>query len=130
MPENTKKEPILPIPSDLDQRTWQAREALDALRHQIQTLHEHYGELHNSPESLRTDNLGQPMQPSEATSAAQMWLASTGRALSAAEDGLRRANSYTTRLSLTDQASEEREARVQARKDLYNGRRPRAERTR
>ncbi|MFC8385843.1 hypothetical protein [Nocardia sp. NPDC057272] len=128
MPENAN-EPILPIPSDLDKRIWQARAALDALRHQIQTLHERYGELHESPESLRTDNLGNPMEPSEATSAAQMWLASTSRALSAAEDGLRRANSYTTRLSLTEQASEERQDRVDARA-LYAGQRSPVERTR
>ncbi len=130
MPENTKKEPILPIPSDLDQQTWEAREALDALRYQIQTLHTRYGELHKSPESLRTDDLGHPMEPHEATSAAQMWLASTDRALSAADDGLRRANSYTTRLSLTEQASEEREARVQERKAVYGARRPAIDRTR
>ncbi|WP_328712268.1 hypothetical protein [Nocardia salmonicida] len=122
MPENTT-EPILPIPSDLDQQTWQAREALQNVRRQICELEKSYRALHGSPDSLRTDDLGQPTTPTETTSAALMWLASTGRALSAADDGMRRAGSHTTRLSLTEEACDERERRIDERKAAFNRRR-------
>lgn len=119
----TNPEPILPIPSDLHEQTWAAAEALQSLRRQIGDLQQSYRELEGSPESLRTDTLGDPIDPATATSAAQMWLASTDRALSAADDGLRRASSYTTRLSLTEQACDEREQRIADREVAANRRR-------
>ncbi|MEU4417315.1 hypothetical protein [Nocardia salmonicida] len=128
MPENTN-EPILPIPSDLDQQTWDTRNALQSVCRQVIELQKGYRVLHSSPESLRTDELGQPMDAHEATNAALMWLESSARALSAAQDGMRRAGSYTTRLSLTDQASEDREQRLEAQTTQTGRRRP-GERTR
>lgn len=122
MPANTP-EPILPIPADLDEQRAQTYEALVNVRRQISELESSYRDLARSPESMRTDSIGDPIAPNEATSAALMWLASTGRALSAADDGLRRAGSYTTRLSLTDQACDEREQRIADRQAEFNRRR-------
>ncbi|MGW5572631.1 hypothetical protein ACWEVD_15615 [Nocardia thailandica] len=119
----TSPEPILPIPSDLHEQTWAAAEALQRVRRQISELEQQYRELGHSPESLRVDNLGDPIDPATATSATQMWLASTGRALQAADDGLRRATSYTTRLSLTEQACDERDQRIADRQAAFNRRR-------
>lgn len=119
----TSPEPILPIPADLHAQTWAAAEALQNVRRQISELQHQYRELGHSPESLRTDTLGDPIDPATATNAAQMWLASTGRALQAADDGLRRATSYTTRLSLTEQACDERDQRIADRTAVMNLRR-------
>lgn len=119
MPNNTN-EPILPIPSDLDQQTWETREALQNVCRQVADLQKDYRALHSAPESLRTDDLGQPMDANEATNAALMWLDSSARALSAAQDGMRRAGSYTSRLSLTDQASEDREQQLEQRATRYH----------
>ncbi|MEV6361330.1 hypothetical protein [Nocardia asteroides] len=108
----TSPEPILPIPSDLHQTTNAAADNLNYVRHQIGQLQCHYRELLAEPDALRTDSLGRPMEPVEAVNCALMWLESTDRALSAAEDGIRHASSYTTRLSLTEQACEERDQRI------------------
>lgn len=123
MPAKNPPEPILPIPSDLDQQRWAAYETLQNLRRQISDLEANYRALSHEPEAMRVDSLGDPIDPATATNAAQMWLASTGRALSAADDGLRRAGSYTSRLSLTEQACDVREERIADRKAAFNRRR-------
>ncbi|MFF2082860.1 hypothetical protein ACFVVM_03755 [Nocardia sp. NPDC058176] len=122
MPDN-HPDPILPIPSDLHLNTEDATEALHEVRRQVAQLGQRYRDLLAEPESLRTDDLGRPIAPAEAVNCALMWLESTDRALSAAEDGIGHARSYTTRLSLTEQACDEREQRIADRQAAVNRRR-------
>lgn len=108
MPDDTT-DPILPIPSDLDQQAWDIKDAVTDVRRRVQDLQNHYRDLSQAPESLRTDDLGRPITAAEATNLTLTWLESADRALAAAEDGIRRTHAYTSRLSLTDQAFEERQ---------------------
>ncbi len=122
MPDTTP-EPILPIPSDLHQTTHEASDSLHDVRRQLGQLQRRYRELLAAPDSLRTDSLGRPIAPAEAVNCALMWLESTERALSAAEDGIRHATSYTARLSLTEAACDERDRRIADRQAASNRRR-------
>ena len=122
MPDTTP-DPILPIPSDLHQTTGEAADSLHDVRRQLGQLQRRYRELLAAPDSLRTDSLGRPIAPAEAVNCALMWLESTDRALSAAEDGIRHTTSYTTRLSLTEAACDERDQRIADRQAASNRRR-------
>ncbi|MGY4100742.1 hypothetical protein ACW2Q0_14490 [Nocardia sp. R16R-3T] len=109
---NNANEPILPIPSDLDDQVWQVQEKLQDLRRMTLELQRRYRELAQSPESLRTDNLGKPISPAAATEFARTWLGDTDTTLERAQEQLAHARTFSSRLSLTDQASEERDHRL------------------
>ncbi|MEU4811885.1 hypothetical protein AB0H20_22000 [Nocardia fluminea] len=122
MPDNTH-EPILPIPSDLDQQTYRVQDAIEEARRQVIELHCRYTDLAQAPDALRTDTIGADTTPTEATNGALMWLESTNRALFAAQDGIGRARNHTSRLSLTEQACDERDQRIADREAAFNRRR-------
>ncbi|MEV0294222.1 hypothetical protein [Nocardia sp. NPDC050710] len=105
-------DPILPIPSDLDDQVWQVQEKLQDLRRMTLELGRRYRELGQSPESLRTDNLGKPISPATATKFTQIWLSDADTTLERAQEQLHHARTFSSRLSLTDQADQHREQQL------------------
>lgn len=63
-------EPILPIPSELYTEIGKVEDRVRELRRDVRRLRNRYAELRQSPQSLRVDNLGKPMEPREAVEAA------------------------------------------------------------
>lgn len=122
MRENSN-DPILPIPSDLYAEIGQVEDRVRELSRDVRRLRNQYSELQRSPESLRTDNLGRPIEPSVAVEDAYLSLDTAEFNLQYTVESLRCAHSAGSRLSLTDAAAEHRE-------QLLARRRPPIERTR
>ncbi|WP_433562317.1 hypothetical protein ACQP1O_33200 [Nocardia sp. CA-151230] len=122
MPDN-RNDQILPIPSDLYTEIGQLADRVYELRRDLRRIRNQYAELRQSPESLRTDNLGEPIDPREAVEAAYQGLDAAECDLANTGESISWAHGRASRLSLTDAACEHRE-------QLLARRRPPIERTR
>lgn len=102
-------EPILPIPSELYTEIGKVEDRVRELRRDVRRLRNRYAELRQSPQSLRVDNLGKPMEPREAVEAAYQALDAAEFNLDDTSEAIGWAHSVGSRLSLTDAAAEHRE---------------------
>ncbi|WP_330183836.1 hypothetical protein OHB26_09525 [Nocardia sp. NBC_01503] len=108
MPDNSN-EPLLPIPSDLYSDIADAVDKVQDLRRTLKDLRDSYEVLDRSPEALRVDNLGDPIEQLELTNRVLGALHTADARLSLTDEALNRAHRAASRLSLTDAAADHRE---------------------
>ncbi|MFF0633491.1 hypothetical protein ACFYTS_13430 [Nocardia sp. NPDC004151] len=118
-----RKEPVLPIPSELYDEIGQLGDRVRGLREDIARIRGQYALLVQSPTSLRVDDLGPPTDPREAAILTHQGLRVMDRDLETVEKGISWVRGPASRISLTGAATDHREQQIAAQ-------RPPIERTR
>ncbi|MFE3799282.1 hypothetical protein [Nocardia tengchongensis] len=118
-----RKEPVLPIPSDLYDEIGELGDRVRGLREDIARIRGQYALLVQSPTSLRVDELGPSTDPREAAILTHQGLRVMDRDLDTLEKGIGWVRGPASRISLTDAAADHREQQIAAQ-------RPPIERTR
>lgn len=109
-----RREPVLPIPSDLYREIGQLGDRVRELREDVARIRGQYALLVQSPTSLRVDQLGPPTDPREAAIITHTALRAVDRDLATVEQGIGWAHGPASRISLTDAAAEHRDQRLAA----------------
>ncbi|MGY2093238.1 hypothetical protein [Nocardia gipuzkoensis] len=105
-------EPIRTAPAELYERLHNVDDRLTRLRREISEIQREYAALRRHPDALAVDNLGDPIDPVEATFRTETALTLADEKLDAAGVWLSRARGrYATRLKLTDAAADELDRR-------------------
>ncbi|QIS13648.1 hypothetical protein [Nocardia arthritidis] len=111
MPDN-RHEPILPIPADLYRQTGRLYDRIIEFRDELNRIRSGHFDLADSPQSLAVDDLGEPIRPIDANSAALDALDKAEDQLGQVERAVDEARRFSGRLKLTDQADQQREGRL------------------
>ncbi|MFD0000163.1 hypothetical protein [Nocardia sp. NPDC127526] len=107
---------IMPAPSELYDRLYEVTERIAELRREMAQIKLDYGRLHQKPEALAVDDLGDPIDPVQVTEEVMWDLQDADRELySAAATVSRTRGKFATRLKLTDAAAEQRWQQLQQR---------------
>lgn len=107
-----RKEPVLPIPSELYDEIGQLGDRVRGLREDIARIRSQYALLVQSPKSLRVDDLGAPTDPRDAAILVHQGLRVVDRDLETVAKGIGWVHGPASRISLTDAAVEHREQQL------------------
>ncbi|MFD6357264.1 hypothetical protein [Nocardia tengchongensis] len=107
-----RREPVLPIPSELYDEIGQLGDRVRGLREDIARIRGQYALLVQSPKSLRVDELGAPTDPRDAAILTHQGLRVVDRDLETVAKGIGWAHGPASRISLTDAAVEHREQQL------------------
>ncbi|MEU1205483.1 hypothetical protein [Nocardia sp. NPDC005825] len=109
-----RREPVLPIPSDLYNEIGELGDRVRELREDIARIRGQYALLVQSPNSLRVDELGAPTDPREAAILTHQGLRVMDRDLETVEKSISWVRGPASRISLTDAAAEHRDQQLAA----------------